>query len=58
MIFPQITGEGGTDGCWVFDIILKALLCANIGIDELADAVWSVRDSYKQVTMLLGCSVS
>lgn len=40
-----------------FDIILKALLCANVGIDGLADAVWSVRDGYKHVTMLLGCSV-
>lgn len=37
LIFPQITGEGGTEGSGVFDIILKALLCANIftGIDEL-----------------------
>lgn len=30
------------DRCWVFDIILNALLCGNIGIDELADAVCSV----------------
>lgn len=53
--FPSNNWGGGTDGSWEFDIILKALLCANTGIDELADAVWPIRDSYKQVTLLLGC---
>lgn len=38
-------------------MVLKGLLYAEIGIDEFAEAVGPVRDSYKQVTMLLGCSV-